>query len=299
MKKLLLLLLVFPFTSIGQSFHQYFDSDTNFNTIPVIIDTPINSNVWQIGPPQKTIFNDAASTPNVIVTDTLNYYPNNDTSSFIIKVSTEWSWGVLALQWMQKLDIDSIYDGGIIEFSVDTGQTWQNVFNNPYVYNFYGFQTQNADTLLDGTDVFSGKDTTWRNIWLCYDMSWGSVVTDTMYFKFTFVSDGINNNREGWMMDNFFCHTTQVHTVKEHENDNEISIYPNPSDGNINIEVKRKNEFQIIESLEVYSTSGRLVKSFENIPIKYFINLKDLPSGSYIVKVKSTNYYSEKNIVLK
>ena len=41
--------------------------------------------LWQIGSPDKTIFTEAFTLPNAIVTDTANPYPTNANSSFILK----------------------------------------------------------------------------------------------------------------------------------------------------------------------------------------------------------------------
>ncbi len=49
------------------------------------IDTISNpNNIWQIGSLHKTVFTNAYSVPNALVTDTINTYPINDTSTFII-----------------------------------------------------------------------------------------------------------------------------------------------------------------------------------------------------------------------
>ena len=144
MKKLSLstvLLFLIVRSSTAQFHTQYFDgADTSlYNAILIDIDSD-SSNVWQIGIPQKIIFDSAATLPNAIVTDTINFYPSSDTSRFIAKVYLNGNnWGIFALQWKQKLDLDTAFDGGIIEYSTDTGNTWVNVFNNPNVYNFYGF----------------------------------------------------------------------------------------------------------------------------------------------------------------
>ena len=141
MKKLYfttVLLILIVRSSTAQFYTQYFDgADTSIYNAILIDIVPDSSNVWQIGTPQKSVFDSAATLPNAIVTDTINFYPSHDTSSFIAKVYLNGNnWGIFALQWKQKLDMDTSFDGGIIEYSIDTGNTWINVFNNPYVYNF-------------------------------------------------------------------------------------------------------------------------------------------------------------------
>ncbi|MBZ0100223.1 MAG: hypothetical protein K8F30_14170, partial [Taibaiella sp.] len=155
-KKLLLLtLLAFALNHANAQWdtrRQYFDgADTiSTQTIAVHFDTA-STNVWQIGPPQKTLFDSAATLSNALVTDTINTYPTDNVSRFIIGFKTS-DWFInlykVAFRWTQKLDLDTNRDGGIVEYSLDTGQTWVNVFNNPNVFNFYGFDSSvNKDTL--------------------------------------------------------------------------------------------------------------------------------------------------------
>lgn len=284
--------------SFGQFYRQYFDgADTVYNmnmspsSILVTIDDD-STNIWQIGKPQKVIFDSAATQPNAIVTDTLNYYPVNNMSSFGFKIRPWTNWGILALQWKQKLDMDSDFDGGIIEYSIDHGNSWINVFDNPYTYNYYGFQPQNKDTLQTGEVAFSGTDSTWRDIWLCFGMSWLQQAQDTIYFKFTFKSDSIDNNKEGWMIDNLLAHITMIHTVKETEKDNRLNVYPNPANNIVNIETEKVMEFHIIELMELIDPLGRVVERWKNIPTKFWFKTDKYNDGLYYLKVK-TNLKSE------
>ena len=85
------------------------------------------NNIWQIGVPQKTLFNQANSQPNVIITDTINNYGTNDTSSFTVRYNTyncPYAFG------KYYVDSDSLNDFGIIEISIDSGQTWINILED-------------------------------------------------------------------------------------------------------------------------------------------------------------------------
>ncbi len=279
---------IFTTTTHAQFFHQYFDgNDTNVNNSIIIDFGSDTSNIWQIGKPQKTIFHSAATQPNALVTDTVNFYPINDTSSFHYRlISPIWGWGIFALQWMQKIDYDHDRDGGMIEYSIDNGTTWTNVFNDPYVYNFYGFDTLNVDTMGGSNYGFSGTDTTWRNIWLCYDMSFLSMF-DTIDFRFTSISDSINTNKEGWMIDNMMAQITFVHTVKSEKMDDYIKIFPTPTSGTIFIEAEKQNGFHIIEWMELTDIQGRVVKKYGVSPTKFNIDISDLPDGNYYLRIKT------------
>lgn len=293
-RTIVLALLVFcPFSGFSQSYVQYFDgADTSwYNSLLIEIDTSA-SNIWQVGPPQKQIFDTAATAPNVIVTDTIDPYPNNNVSRFSFKIDPQWfGWGVLAVQWKQKLDMVPGVDGGIIEFSVDSGSTWQNAFNNPYVYNFYGFDQVNQDTLLDGEEAFTGTDSLWKDIWLCFDISWLSMF-DTLEFRYTFRSDTLEGGGEGWMIDNLQAHITIIHTIDDGLHDKYLKVGPNPTQGRLDVEARKTSEYHIIEKLQLFDLQGRIVKEWRNVPTKFFIDIEDQSDGVYYLKV-TTNLRTE------
>ena len=298
MKKfyIILLLVFIVHESDAQIYSQYFDgADTSFSNSIIIEPDPDSSNIWQAGPPQKVIFDSAATQPNAMVTDTVNLYPVSNVSSFIAKVNFNFpTFGIFALQWKQKLDMDSDFDGGIIEFSIDSGITWQNVFNNPYVYNFYGFQPANADTLANGQYAFSGTDSAWRDIWLCFDYSWlmQFQMDDTALFRFTFMSDSVDNGKEGWMIDNMIAHITFQHTIKEVSSDKYLNVYPNPSSRIVHIETEKVMDYHIIEIMELVDVHGRIIEKWSNIPTKFWFDASSYAEGLYHLKVK-TNLKTE------
>ena len=145
------------------------------------------------------------------MTDSILPYPINNNSSFTIKVPKfSPHIVVIAIRWLQKLDIDSCTDGGVIEFSGDNGSTWQNIFytpqiRNPNVYNVFGYQAANVDSLFNNQIGFTGQDSTWKDTWLCFSASWVATI-DTLLLRYSFFSDGINNNKEGWIIDNLNIH---------------------------------------------------------------------------------------------
>ena len=238
------------------SYYQYFDGEdtvcnvsndiySNSASVCITINNPEKS-IWQIGKPNKLMFSNSATEPNAIVTDTVNFYPSNDTSSFEFTFINNYLYrGIVAIRWKQKIDMDKGFDGGKIEFSTDSGLTWQNAFNNPYVYNFYGFNNDNIDTLVNGDIVFSGTDNEWKDIWFCFDYSWLRKL-NSIKIKFTFISDNINNHKEGWLIDNLFIQSTSIHTVNEIKPNKYINVYPNPSSNILNIEIEKIKDFHII-----------------------------------------------------
>lgn len=281
------------------TYSQYFDGADTAVSNSILIDFGSDTNnIWQIGPPQKPLFNNAASVPNVLITDTINFYPMGDTSRFVAKVYNDWyPFGIMALQWKQKLDFDTTYDGGIVEFSIDQGTSWQNVYNNPYVYSYYGFDLQNIDTLPGSEVGFSGTDTNWRDIWLCFDMSWMSNFPDTLYFRFSSISDSVDNLKEGWMIDNMLAHLTMIHTITEIEQSEYIRVTPIPANKTINIQTKKLDEYHVIEHMELINSNGEIVDKYGLCPTKFFINVENQPNGIYFLNIK-TNIKEERHRII-
>jgi len=269
-----------------QPLQQYFDGADTLAANSIIIDFDTSSsNIWQVGPPQKTIFDSAATLPNALVTDTINTYPVNNTSSFTFGFNawTFGSGGVLAIRWKQKLDMDSAMDGGIIEISADTGNTWVNIMNDPNVYNFYGFDSSNIDTLQDGTYAFTGTDNVWRDIWLCYNLN--ALTNKDYMLRFTFRSDSVDSNRDGWMIDNMLLQRTIFHTVAKIDPGNTFIVYPTITNGIIKVatgDAKAK-----IESILVLDMHGRIVKRHNLQTDKATLDISGLPDGNYFVHVHS------------
>lgn len=285
--------LIAPLLGYSQSFYQYFDgADTLvWGSVAVQLDTAA-SNIWQIGPPQKSIFHRAATQPNALVTDTINSYPPNNTSRFTYNIIPQWfGAGILAIQWKQKLDMDSVSDFGMIEFSVDTGATWQNIFNNPNVYNLYGYDSSNLVSIGDGALAFSGTDTAWKDIWLCFDVSWISY-TDSLLFRHTFRSDSIDNQKEGWIIDNLSMHITITHTINELEQEEYLHVTPNPTNGRVEINARKIDGFHIIEKMELINLEGKVVQKYGISPTKFWIDIGEHPDGLYFLKI-TTNVQTE------
>ncbi len=252
-----------------------------------------------MGPPQKTIFDRAATLPNALLTDTLNPYPANDTSGVYFGLRpSRFGFGILALQWKQKLDLEPNRDGGFVEFSVDTGRTWSNAFNSPYVYNLYGHDPANVDTLANGDTAYTGTDTAWKDIWLCYDLSWLSL-SDSLLVRFTLKSDSSANLHEGWMIDNLLAHITFIHTVNEFQQDEYVKVFPNPTTGIVNIETKKTSGFHIIEEMVVVNVQGEVVQRFGKSPVKFSIDIGHHPPGQYLLKITSNQQSESLRVILQ
>ncbi|MBN2668164.1 MAG: hypothetical protein JXR60_02945 [Bacteroidales bacterium] len=125
---LLFTFLSYSVVTYSKSYDNYtIDFDNQYFLDRLVIDTVYNpNNIWQIGSPQKNTFVSVYSIPKVIVTDTINSYPNNDTSQFVIKYVSDELGGVqwphtVILAGQYQVNSDTLYDFGMIEFSPDNG----------------------------------------------------------------------------------------------------------------------------------------------------------------------------------
>jgi glycosidase len=74
---------------------------------------------------------------------------------------------------------------------------------------------------------------------------------------------------------------------------NTVSLYPNPTKGSFGIKGQ-------VAKVEVFSITGQIVKSFENIPSEeYQFDVNDLSNGVYLVKVIDSNNSSKTMKLIK
>lgn len=302
---LVTLLLLLPFWSQAQSFlTQYFDgADTlpEYSIIP-IIDTANTNNIWQIGSPQKILFDSSYTLPNALITDTINNYPINNQSAVKWHISGSFSFsfgGIIAIQWVQKLDLEQGKDAALVEFSLDSGTTWLNAFTDPLVYSFYGYDTANTDT-INGAVGFTGVDSTWKNIWLCFDNNFMQMQTGDLQVRLTFISDSVDTQQEGWIIDNIYANRTIVHTVKKTADEEQpyLKVFPTATTGRVHIEAEKLQEFHIIEQIDLISRDGRIVQTWGTSPTKYFIDINHHSNDMYFLRIKTNKKVETIPIVL-
>jgi hypothetical protein len=250
----------------------HFDDSSYLNFIEIdSISNP--NNIWQVGTPNKNNFIGAVTPPNVIVTDTVNPYPINDTSSFYIHYVASYvpgGWTGTSLQIEYRIDSDIGNDYGYVEFSPDNGLTWVNYMTDT-IYNdcYYMYDT-----------VFTGFSEDWEyasyynNPW-CFNMQFG----DSMMYRITFISDSIQSNRDGWMIDNIDLYDVWE-GVDDHTKTLKFHIFPNPATSSINI----ISDIDLNGcNAHIYNQIGQLVSS-TNLE-QNSIPVTSLQSGLYILGI--------------
>ena len=269
-KLLLIFILFFSLTGVSQSNigqYNFTFEDTTHNYF-MYRDTIANPNcIWQIGAPQKTVFNSAIanSLPNAIVTDTVNTYPINDTSSFIIKHEVGQGYlyindfyPIVKLMGYYFVDSDTLNDFGKIEFSPDNGLSWILISDDTLTLQNSGASWP----YIEYNPVFTGNSNGWRYFSLTlsgYDYSSFSI-GDTVQYKFTFISDATNENKDGLMFDNITVRDDIGGSINN-LNQGEQFCYPNPFQNQLTFKVK--NEYT---GITIYDINGKIVytSQFQN-----------------------------------
>lgn len=249
------LLILCPFTLVAQKAggDRYPKDSIYFelNTIPYLIDSGQPGNCWQAGHPSKALFNEAYSAPLAILTDTSQPYPVNTTSSFsFMIIDTTASMGgapcggATYIEFMHRYDTDTLADFGTVEYSFDNGSTWKiardtTISDGPWGWTMWWWDWDyEASTGLEFQHMLnpSGRSNGW--IRSRYTWQWFFPVKaqqsfsdfpDTITVRFTFHSDGIQNNREGWMIDNIVTGCMDVGSgVNDRGNSLNAAFFPNP-----------------------------------------------------------------------
>ena len=100
-----------------------------------------------------------------------------------------------------------------------------------------------------------------------------------MKFRFTFTSDSINTNKDGWMIDdiNISCIGTGINEISKNA---PFSVYPNPTTGFISI---LPNKSEIFRSATLINILGKPILT-EYDPT---FNLSQFEAGLYFLAITS------------
>jgi hypothetical protein len=297
-KTFILWILLFLNLEVSAQFNYILDTITFESQYPFIEIGTTPQNIWQIGVPQKTILDSAFSPVNAIITDTINNYPANNHSYFEFKIG-DFNYGSfysedVYVEIKHKYDTDRLKDGGYITVSYDSGQTWVNIVEDDNTYWYANAYSSNLydnyfDSLYNGEFGFSGNS----NGWVTTSFGWHilpvksnyTMPGDTLLVRFNFISDSIDTNKEGWMIDNIVLYAVPLGSDLRTVEAPTMECFPNP------VRERAIVKFEAVEELitiDIYTLDGRLVKhkDYSNTS-EVILDLKGLEEGTYILSVKS------------
>ena len=295
MKKYLLLipLMLISAVSFAQFYFYTLDFDDTASLYHLRIDTASNpNNIWQVDAPQKTIFTNAYSSPNVIITDIINPYPVNDTSSFtIVNIAGVGytSPHTASLLGEYSVNSDTLTDFGLIEFSPDNGTSWYDIVNDTFITNYIGFP-QHWISLTGNSNGWQPFYVNLAPLGLLFNIQLG----DTVLWRFTFISDSIQTNKDGLMFDDLHFED-YVEGIEEFQNDNLISIFPNPASEELLIAASKPSE---TEEVRILNYTGQILLNDSHFRGNR-IDTRQLCNGIYLLKYSDTKSFAIKKFVIQ
>ncbi|MFZ5553474.1 MAG: T9SS type A sorting domain-containing protein [Bacteroidota bacterium] len=248
--------------------------------------------LWQICSPDKVLFDSSYSSSLSIITDSLNPYPPNASSYFTLTYGPPVPGQPLSLRYIEvtllhRFQTDSLNDYGSVLVSADGGNSWVDLFSDSleFTYEMHYMETT-GDTLPDL--LFTGNSNGWirskasKDLELWYVNSQMANTIDSLLFRFIFTSDAIQNNLEGWQIDNICIDLYWGLPVFENENAESFSIYPNPANNILNFETGY-SFIKDASTVEITDISGRLLKSYIVSNNHEIADISELNNGIYFV----------------
>lgn len=98
------------------------------------------------------------------------------------------------------------------------------------------------------------------------------------------VNDGNLSNNVGYIITQIYDNESSTSSVSFLNSNYSISVFPNPANNNLTIDVEQKlNEF----SIELFDLSGKQITKKISSKNIYNLSLNDLTNGTYILKLKN------------
>jgi hypothetical protein len=188
----------------------------------------------------------------------------------------------------------NFWDYVVVEGSVDSAKTWFN-FVDGYDCGISSVFTDAYKTEADGTEIMYTSHTI--NLLANKNL----VGNDEVLIRFRLFSDQLSAGW-GWAIDNIEIQP-DITSVSEKELLNaELSVYPNPSNGDFNINITAND---LIEnySFMVYNSLGKQIYYHKNVSstnsVKHNINISTMPAGIYFVSFNYNNNTISRKIVIE
>lgn len=301
MKTLFSLVLLAAASSLAAQLPWYPTDTCEFQPVAcdwLAIDSTDSTQLWQLGRVQKPYFGVASPTDFSMVTDTAAAYGANQRDFFELRFPKVYNWYDYEcnylnyeLHFRHKYQTDSLYDGGYILVSFDTGTTWVNMaesldaaWTNGFVdIDWYGLY-RDVDTLADGTPAFQGtSDWRWTSlVWITFIPVRSSEESPDVWLRFYFQSDSVANNLDGWMIDEIVLGFPDVgNSLISIADTEDVRLFPNPCGDKLWVQTTGKpRNYRILDAQGRTLQSGVIASELEGLSTEL------LPSGFYFLHLQ-------------
>ncbi len=286
-------------------------SDNNKGIAPFYIDNPgtIGAlNTFEAVASELLTFNDGMTssqwkrginTNGVLATPANNVYTTNFTGnypdvtkSYLYSQCYDLTYAVNPqIKFKMAFDLENNWDVVYVQYSTNLGQTWSLLGTQGATW-----YNSNRTPATSGTDCnncpggqWTGTDTTLK----LYTYPLNALIGQSnVIFRIVFHSDD-SANQLGVVVDDFIIDGTLSNQDFELKN---IAIYPNPSTGLFAIATGNK----AIDKVDVYDVTGKIILSrnnFSNANSQSVLDMRNVSSGIYFVKITSENQSTVKRII--
>lgn len=275
----------------------------------VSIDKYGNTNsVWERGTSGKTKLSNTIAGSQVYATKLTTNYPDKTTSYLVSQCYDLTNVANPTVSFDMAFDLESNWDIIYFEYSTNNGSSW-NVLGTSADANWY-----NSSRMPDGSDCFNCIGKQWTGDYATAPAGGngvngnkrnyshtlapfgfgGATPASSIMFRFTFVSDDAVN-QEGVIVDNFLVQGTLSRVENNFET---FNVWPNPSNGNVNIQLNTSDKVNIT----LFDIRGRKVfNQVYNATGTMFtqeVNFNSLEKGIYLLNVESEGKKATKKLII-
>jgi hypothetical protein len=258
-----------------------------------------DDSLWQTGPPQKLLFDSAWSSPNVLITDTVQVYPDSTETYFYLKFKP-WESNNIFIAWNQRVDVGE-GDSCLVEMSSD-GLSWMSLteyfnyiqgvsFMLEIIYYKTDLLTGISESPLPGENFeFSDTTTGWtqQSLWFHYLLpvkESEALFTDSLFVRFRFVSDQNTENNEGWMIDDMYTGNFWISgSISEVNIFRQIQVFPNPAENAVSFD---SDILMFPVEVIISDMNGKQVHS--SVIYENTVQVQFLESGQYLFTLKDAS----------
>ena len=245
---------------------------------------------WQIGDPDKTVFDSAYSAPAALVTDTVLPYPVGGISYAEFSVPMNFFAEAGELTFKHAMDMDSSEAYGWLEYyDAEDALAWVKV--DPWSGWPLNFEWTGAGTDTDTALVFTGSSNGWVSTtleWYCtlvvlMEPGLRMSYADSLRFRFAFQTVANTNGHDGWMIDDLVV-TNIGCPGSIHENGlASLLVSPNPTNDRVTIELTNAPSSPM--TLEFFRADGAVVLRERLKGARHTLDLGALPNGPYVIRI--------------
>ena len=282
---------------------------TSDDTALVAFNSSGGGNLWERGTPLGALLGPAATGSAVYGTDLDGNHPDKTVALLVSQCYDLSGFESSVVKFDMAFDLETDWDYITFEYSIDGGESFQilgtseddNWFNNSRFaddgvaencFNCRGAQWTGMGEELHEDGLPNAQMREYSHSLSAFDSD-GSAESGII-FRFFFQSDDATNE-EGVIIDNFVVEGTEV-ALSTNDNEFEgLNVYPNPSNGIVNISGTDVEN----ASISIVDISGRLITenagTFNGNSIQ--VNIENLASGAYFMVIENDTNKSVRQII--